>query len=254
MNSFSLDYIVDFRDVDRYFDIKPEAMMQILGKVSTHHEIEVFGLELDYMRKRNMAWILYQWKYVIDKPRQYAKTIKITTIPEIVKDMYVYRYYVIESEEGVIGHGLAHWVAVDLSTRRITRIPKDLSSMIMTGYATKEEFESIKNNMDVSALRFKIGEADFSTSFDVQFSDIDMNDHVTNAVYGRWAYETSYQWNKEFVESNYPYSLEMVYKKEKLPQGSVLSKIKTESMESLIEITDDDGTLLNLVKLTWKKR
>ena len=62
MKHFEMEYIVDFSDVDRYYDLKAESVLQILGRVSTFHEVQGFHLKPGYMSQWNMAWILYQWK------------------------------------------------------------------------------------------------------------------------------------------------------------------------------------------------
>ncbi|GEM_PF-551070 len=254
MNIFSMDYTVNFRDVDRFFDLTTESLMHILGKISTHHEIEGLGFRPGYMQERNMAWILYQWNIKITEPKQYARNIHIDTITETLKDMYVHRYFRITGDNGkIIGWASAVWVVIDTEKRRVIRIPDDLKKLL-DSVEKGADLTPFKENTDDKPLRFRLGDDTPEIKFDVLYSDIDMNGHVTNAVYGRWALEAVNSLDEDLLMTHYPEEFTCVYKKEKKPGGSVTVKLATENNETKMEVLDEDGTLLNLIRIRWAKR
>ena len=255
MKEYAMEYIVDFRDVDRYFDLKAEAVLQILGRVSTFHEVQGFKFKPGYMSQWNMAWILYQWKVTIIEPKLYAHKIKIRTLPVLKKDMYCYRYFLIEDMSGnIVAKAVSQWVAVDTDKRRISRIPKPVVEVITgDGILPEEAMETILK-VDVQALRKKDVPFEFELTIPVLYSDIDSNWHVNNTIYARWATETIYRMDPEYLLNNYHQTISIVYKKEKKPDGSVLSKLHIDGNTSYHEIWDEQGNLLTLMEITWVEK
>ena len=252
MNLFTMDYYTDFRDVDRYFDIRADSMMQVLGTISSHHEVRGFKFQPDYMKQRGMAWILYQWKIKILKPKQYARRLTFKTLPVVEKDVYCYRYYEIRDIEGeVVGYALAHWVAIDLDKRKITRIPEDLKALIQGDGIPTPEQKRIIDGSNKKPVRKRDTTFDFEIEIPLRYSDVDSNLHVNNAIYGGWATETIHQFDPEFLLKYYHEEIRVVYKKEKLPGGFVKSKLSLDGDTSYHEIYDEADNLLTLIEMKW---
>lgn len=251
MKHYTMDYVVDYRDVDHYFDLKAESLLQILSTVSMHDEILGFGMKPGYMSNWDMAWVLYQWKIEIKEPKQYARKIRIHTLPVLKKDIYSYRYYLLEDLDGnEIGKAVSQWVAVDLVKRRIGRIPQPVVDII-TGDGQLNEYQDRITKVDLNPLRRKKVNFDFEWKIPVLYSDIDSNEHVNNAIYARWATETVHAYKPNWMDSKYHSAINVVYKKEKQMGGSVTSKVYLEGDRSYHEIMDEDGTLLTLAEIKW---
>lgn len=254
MKHYTMDYVVDYRDVDQYFDLKAESLLQILSTVSTYDEILGFGMKPGYMAEWDMAWVLYQWKIELNEPKQYARKIRIHTLPVLKKDIYSYRYYLLEDLEGnEIGKALSQWVAVDLRKRRIGRIPQPVVEII-NGDGQLNEYQDRITKVDLKPLRRENVDFDFEWKIPVLYSDIDSNQHVNNAMYARWATETMHAYDSSWMNSKYHNSINIVYKKEKQLGGSVISKVYLEGDRSYHEIIDEDGTLLTLIEIKWVDR
>lgn len=252
MKHFEMDYIVDFHDVDRYFDLKAESVLQILGRVSTFHEVQGFRLAPGYMSEWNMAWILYQWKLEIFQPKLYARKIRVFTLPVLKKDMYCYRYFLLQDLKGnTVAQAVSQWVAVDTEKRRIGRIPAPVVEIITGDGILGEDLTRRIVDIDVQPLRKTDYEFELETRIPLLYSDIDSNWHVNNTIYARWATETIYQHDPDFLLHKYHETFNIVYKKEKKPGGSVLSRLHFEGDTSYHEIRDEDGTLLTLMEIRW---
>lgn len=255
MGLYSMDIYCDYRDVDRYFDLKAESIMQLLGTVSSNHEIKGFHLKPDYMSEYGLAWVLYQWKVKILKPKQYARKLTFRTVAETERDFYVYRNYGIYDEKGdIIGYALSHWVAIDTEKRKLARIPLEITDKINSyGEETPEEIR-IKAALDRKAMKKEKEEPEFSCEFEIGYYDVDANLHVNNAVYGRWIAETINRFDPEFCDRNYHSEFNVVYKKEKKPEGKVISKMRLSGRRSYHEIYDEEGNLLTLAEVLWTDR
>lgn len=255
LNQYTMDYIVDYRDVDRYFDIKAESLMQMLGTVATHHEVLGFHLKPGYMMEWGMAWILYQWKIEVIRPKQYARKLRVQTLPVLKKDMYCYRYYLIRDTEGeLVARAVSQWVAVDVEKRRIGRIPQPVAEIIEGDGILDEAIQRQIDEVDVAPLRKKIQTPDFELTIPILYSDIDSNLHVNNAIYGRWATETINAMDPAWLETRYHRAINVVYKKEKPPGGSVLSRLALDGDRTYHEIWDEAGNLLTLIEMTWVEK
>lgn len=251
---YTMDYIVDFRDVDRFHDLKAETLMQMFGTVSTHHEVLGMKLRPGYMMEWDMAWILYQWKIEVLRPKQYARKLTVHTVAVLKKDMYCYRYFLVKDLQGnEVARAVSQWVAVDMNKRRIGRIPEPVSEIIQQG----EVSESIRDRIlgvDVAPLRKRSVEFPFELEIPVLYSDVDSNQHVNNAIYARWATETIHAMDPAWLEGKYPSTINVVYKKEKAPGGIVRSKVRLEGTTSYHEIWDSEDNLLTLIELGWSDK
>lgn len=252
MNFFTMTYIVDYHNVDRYHDLTAESLMQIFGRVSSYHEVLGYRLKPGYMAQWDMTWILYQWKIRVFQPKQFARKMKLHTLAILRRDMYCYRYYLIEDMEGNdIARGVAQWVAVDTKKRRIARVPPPLQEILaQESDLSPEEKERIMA-IDMEPLRRRETEFEFELKIPVLWSDIDSNMHVNNSVYGKWVIETMHARDPHFLEKNYHKAMDIVYKKEKKPDGHVLSRVHLEGDTSWHEILDEEGNLLTLIHVQW---
>lgn len=252
MKNYSMNYVVDYRDVDQYFDLTAESLMKILGTVSMNHEILGYQLKPGYMGKWGMAWILYQWKIFLDEPKQYARYLQFKTAAVVQRGIYCYRYYHISDMEGnFIGTALSHWVAVDMEKRKIAKIPEAIKTLLESGGDLLPELAAVEAQMDLRPIRKQEEALDFQWTIPVLYSDVDSNGHVNNAVYGRWAVETIHAYDPKFLHNHYHKEIQVVYKKEKQPDGEVHSHLRLTNDRSYHEILDESGQLLTLIEMGW---
>lgn len=252
MDLYTMDYAIDYMDVDRYHDLTPDALMRIFGRVSSYHEVFGFRLKPGYMSEWNKAWILYQWKIQVKEPKQYARKVRVHTLVDLRRDMYCYRYYLIEDMQGrEVARGVAQWVAVDLEKRRISRIPEPVREIISQKSQLSAEDRARIMDIDLEPLRRTELNFDFQLKIPVLYADIDSNLHVNNTIYSKWAVETIHASDPEFLNHNYHASFDIVYKKEKKPGGHVFSRLHRSEDTTWHEILDEEENLLCLIRMTW---
>ncbi len=258
MVHFSKDIIVDFKETDRFLYLKLDSFLQMLNTVSMYHTVSL-GFSPDYMEEHHMAWVLYSWNLHLGDGDYYAKKITFKTFAIFHKDIYSHRYfYVLDENKKVLGYAVAVWIVIDTEKRKMTRIPEPIKQVFVNSLdKNNEDLEKrIIDGIKVTTLK-KMRNAVFTyeRTFPVRFHDIDSNFHVNNTVYVNWAMESLITpSNEEFLNHHVPVNLSIVYKKEKRPGGTVLVKSNLEDLASSHEIYDEEGCLLSLVELTWKKR
>ena len=68
-------HVVDFRDVDRNYNIKLSALLQILSTAATK-DFHYSGFDPMYLNRKNLAWVIYEAQIDMDVTRLYANTLK----------------------------------------------------------------------------------------------------------------------------------------------------------------------------------
>ena len=258
MKNYSKELTIDFKETDRFLNIKMDAFVQMLNTVSMYHTVSL-GMSPDYMDKRGLVWVLYQWRVHLENGKYYAKKLNFKNFAIFHKDIYSHRYFLVTDEAGtVVGYAVSVWIVIDLSKRKMVRIPEDIQETFFdrANPALSSQQEKIVEFLDTSPQRKKkVKEFTQERTFNLRFSDVDSNGHVNNTVYIAWALESMTVDNDEsFLIGNVPDDLSVIYKKEKLPSGKVLVRTLKTGVESYHEILDEDGSMLSIVELKWKKR
>lgn len=254
MKEYKEEYIVDFRDVDRDYHIKLPQLLEVLGTVSTKHT-DSLGIDPYYLQRRNMAWVLYDWRVEMEETKLYATSIKIRTFSVDRRGMYFIRYFGIYTSEGIrLGRGFSRWVVIDLEKRRITKVPKEILEVFKDG--SKEETREQLWMMEVSERELPSPVQNLNEGrklFDVRYYDVDVNRHVNNVKYVDWAIE-SLHGEGSFLSDFRIHGASIVYKKEKGPEGRVVATYSLKGNRSYHEIFSEDGQLLTVLNFEWKKK
>lgn len=244
-----------YTDTDSYGRVKNTRLLEILADVSMSHTEEEMGLPEDYMEQRGTHWVLYAWKVKLLKSDISDKKVFFTTFAIIEKEIYCYRYYIIKDEENnIIGYAFAHWIAIDIENRKLTKIPEDIREKIQASDIDESQRQKVIEMLNYKSLkRERNAVFDYERKIEVSYFDIDKNAHVNNAVYDRWALEALYGFDLGFLKHNEMLEFTVIYKKEKLEGGLIISRVKVDGDRSYHEILDEEGNLLAILEYKWKK-
>lgn len=258
MKEYQKDFIIDYKDVDRYLYLRLDAVVQMLNTLSMYHTVNL-GMEPDYMEKRGLVWVLYQWRLNLAEGRYYAQKLTFRTFAVFQKEIYSHRYFHAMDEAGnVVGTALSIWIVIDQEKRKMVKIPPDIQAAFSDRLhpALSPEQQTLVDQLDTSSLRRrKDAEFQEEKKVELRFTDIDSNGHVNNTVYVGWAVEAlKFQGDETFLETHVPQGLSIIYKKEKLPGGAVVIRTARQGQESYHEILDEEGCLLSILELSWKTR
>ena len=165
---------------DRYGFMRPITLMNLLqGLAGTHADSLGFGR--DACLKKNIAWVVtHMFIDIIDMPRSGDKLI-YSTWPTTAGGVRSERDFEVRDESGKLKiRAISQWVLIDLQTRRPMRISECFPDW--TGIDERvwnRDFDKcndfIPTKSHVMACRF---------------DDIDVNQHINNAVYAVWATES----------------------------------------------------------------
>lgn len=165
---------------DRYGFLRPVSLMNKLqGLAGTH--AEMLGAGREFCASHNIAWFLtHMFVDIPDMPRA-EETLIYSTWPASTSVIRSERDFEIKDKDGKLKlRAISQWVLIDLKTRRPVRI---------SDYVP-----------DWQGLPERVWDRDFDKGPDFiptrtcvmacRFDDIDVNQHINNAVYTVWATES----------------------------------------------------------------
>lgn len=243
ITSMVKEYDIKSFEVNANNEIKPFVLLHYLEDMAYIHA-ENFHFGYTDIYPRGYAWFVLKYHMKFNKlPKSWDK-IQIMTWPAINKGIQCRREFEIYDDKDVkIGAVTSIWVLIDINNQRIANPHKALNfPPLAEQYALNSSFEKIP----------VVNCVDFEKVFEIQFNDIDLNQHVNNSNYVAWATATM---PYEFLSSNSISELEINYKKEAKYGMSILSQVEyNKATNRTIHSFKDKNTgeYLSGVKIIWK--
>ena len=171
-------------EVDAFGLLEIPALAGYLQEVAGHHAEEL-GVGLDALRTRGLTWVLGRERLEIASSIVLGDEVEIETWPSGLDRLAANREFLVRRRDGTeVARATTVWFVMDLATRRPVRpdrvldprLPREPSPHVAPlepgRHAALEQWELQKR-------------------FHVRYSDIDVNQHVTNTSYVAWALEAA---------------------------------------------------------------
>lgn len=165
-------------ECDMNGNIHLAAMMGHMQEIA-NEQLTIIDLSYEKLAQNNMAFLLSSMGIKINKLPKMEQQVAMTTYPEPSKGAKFYRTVVVKDMQGdILLVAKTVWLLVDIKNRKILR-----PSIFFNEYP----FDTMKCdlNLDYLVSYKKPKNITFDTSelYMVQYSDIDVNNHVNNAKY-----------------------------------------------------------------------
>ena len=145
-----------------------------------HHELGISGF---HMALKGLKWVVAQYRIRIHCPMNWLTPFTLSTGRYPWNNLYETRTFTITDPDGrVLVRATGIWVLVKADTGRPVRLNRHMPPELMD-QAPGEDPQLVKSRPALSLDTPHTG-------FRVMFHDLDMNQHVNNAVYVRWAIES----------------------------------------------------------------
>ena len=165
---------------DRFGLMRPIMLMNELQGLASKHA-DILGAGREHCFAHNVAWVItHMFVDIIDMPRS-DEVLVYSTWPCNTGAVRSERDFEIRDKNGKLKiRAISQWVLIDLNTRRPMRISDCFPDwMGMTERVWDRDFDKcadfVPTKSHVMACRF---------------DDIDVNQHINNAVYTVWATES----------------------------------------------------------------
>lgn len=225
---------------DRYGNMRPLILMNELQGMGDRHA-EQLGVGYKFCQAHGLAWVVTHYLVdIIEMPTE-LEDIEISTWPSCQDALRATRDFEIRGSDGrLLVRATSQWVLIDIARRRPMRLDENLPRwMINECRAWDRTFEKF---------------ADFTPRkthvFKCRFDDVDVNQHINNAVYAVWATESvGYAFRNQHMLTR----LEINFKKEIKPDTpQVYVDVLIDGNVSYHKIRTDDNTEHASVICTWK--
>ena len=226
---------------DRYGNVRPLILMNELQSMADTHA-EKIGVGRTFLLENNLAWVcIYYLVDIIELPHE-NEELKFITWPSVADALRTARDFEVRGADNrLMVRATSQWVLIDMTRRRPVALTDKLPlSAMVAERAWDKPFDKIPTF-----------DTDKTHIMKCRFDDIDVNQHINNAVYAVWATESvGYTYRNEHVLRG----IELNYKKEINPdEPEVAIDVKIDGNTSYHKIRTGDIEHA-VVICYWKKR
>lgn len=180
--TYNQEFLITSADVNFKQELRISSLSNFLIQIATSHA-NILGWGFEDMIKHKLSWVLYGMQIELDSYPKWEETIRIETWPK-GSDRFVYLrdYLIYNSSDEIIGRVSSSWLLIDIERRR-PRIHDP-------------ENKVFKQNLDRHAISKLmptikyLGETELEKKFEVNYSDVDINQHLTTTRYIDWLFDT----------------------------------------------------------------
>ena len=166
---------------DRYGYLRPIMLMNLLQGAAASHAEEL-GAGRTYCGEHNIAWVVTHYMIDIIELPKFKDMVVLKTWPSMHNGLRSYRDFEIRNKEDgrLMIRATSQWVLINLETRRLLRLNEELPNW---GSIDERVWDTAFNK----APKF---DATKTHVVKCRFDDVDVNQHINNAVYAVWATES----------------------------------------------------------------
>lgn len=181
-NKYTENKIVKTFQCDKHGFIRPVILMNYLQDVADTHA-EVLGAGREFCIEKGIAWVVTHYLVdIVQLPRE-SDSLVITTWPAVHGPLKAVRDFEIHNPNGdLMIRATSQWILIDMAGRRPLRL---------NDYLPADWVNGSNRALDLPFDKFP----DFVPTkqdnlFFIRYDDVDVNQHVNNAVYAKWATES----------------------------------------------------------------
>ncbi|MFU0824498.1 acyl-[acyl-carrier-protein] thioesterase [Clostridium sp.] len=239
------EYEIHYYEADYRKQALMTSLIDYFNDVATFQS-EGLGIGIDYMKEKNMTWILYKWDINVKEYPKYGEKVIVRTEPCAVKKFYAYRkFYIFNMKKEVIATASSVWLLIDIREKRPLRVTAGL----IKAYGLDDDNHEI---LKIDKI-IKLDKEESSLEFKVRYSDIDTNGHVNNEKYAAWLIESV---PIDIVSNRTLANMKITYKKETKYGENINVITASKQVEDKIvfshRILNENGDEITLGETTWK--
>lgn len=197
---------------DQYDNLSPWSAVRLFQEIACLHSM-THSIGFSELIKQGRAWVICRAYYRFDRLPHEAEPVTLKTWSRGTDGLFAFRDSQILDQQGnAIVASTTYWVIIELSTRHVVRMHDFMDSFkYYDGFATECQ--------RLDRLRIPKGSVlgDPVAQFNVVPSMLDHTNHVNNAEYVRWIFDTLPQG----TNIDKPYRLFLEYQQETQPSEQV---------------------------------
>ena len=241
IQKFNADYHIKSYECDHSGRLRLLTLMNIFQDIADAHST-IMGVGIEHCLKNGLAWIGAQYLIEIENMPAWHEDIHICSWPAAEKKVGAVRDFIVtDNLKTPIIKASSLWILIDYNRKR----PVCLRDHLPCYQAIEERV------LDTDFPRLPdLERCDFMTTFKIRYDDIDVNQHVNNAVYPLWATESV---PEDFRLKFQPQRLEVAFKKESLYGENIRVETQIDGLLTLhCILSEKDNRELARIRILWK--
>lgn len=250
---------ISYSSLDSRGQLKIISILNFFQDTAAEHASDM-GISGFDLAKQNFAWVISSYQIKIIKSPQWNDEILIKTWRIPFKNLYELRFFTIQDKNGTdMIEATGTWIMVKKENSR----PVRLSRFIPDTPLCKNRINPVPSSCDTPGIKtqgmnqkLKLPEKiHCKLPFKVRMQDLDMNQHVNNAIYIEWAVETL---PEDFIGVYRPAQVDVSFHKPSFYGDTILSSteiLKDPSApvtrHSIIREKKDAPVELARINITW---
>ncbi len=208
--SLKKEYFIHSYEADLNGKVSIISILKYFQETAWIHA-EQLGVGYSHIYNKNLAWILSRLSVKMYSYPKWGEKIFIKTWPTGLDNLYCYRdFKILNEKDEIIGKATSTWFVVDIASRR----PQRTSTYIDL---------NIEPDVEKAFEKWapKLGKTEYSNSeysYDVKYSDIDVNGHVNNVNYLKFTLDT---YKTDFIKERQISELHINFQNETLIDDSI---------------------------------
>lgn len=172
---YSFDSRIRYSETDSEGKLTLEALIDYFQDCSTFHS-EDLGVGLQYLKERNMVWVLSSWQIVVDRFPDLCEHVTVGTYPYAFKGCFGYRNFVMKDERGTyIARANSLWTLLHTENFK----PAHPTEEMLKKYELEEKLP-----MEYAGRKIEVpGNGALAEEIVVRAQHLDTNHHVNNGQY-----------------------------------------------------------------------
>ncbi|MBQ8475504.1 hypothetical protein IJ531_00420 [bacterium] len=226
----SENFKLRYSEIDCTHTLKPQILLNFMQDLASDNA-QKLGFGYSFVRENNLAWFLLKYHIEFYDYPEKIYNIEILTNPRGYNKLFAYRDFEIKYDSSIIARAASIWGLVDINTKSMVLIAPKLKNCVNFSQYQKSDsdlvFEKIK----------PIDRVDFEKEFEAMYDDLDVNQHVNNSNYIKWALEVL---DFDFIKTHKLKTIDMVFKKELKYSEHIISRAQKENSTTLHTLINKD--------------
>lgn len=206
-------FVITSADADMWKRLKLSSILNLFIQAAIN-SADKLGFGYNLLQEQHLFWVFSRLHVEIYAPAFWKDEIIVRTWPKTIdKPFYIRDFEIFDAKGEILAAATSSWLAIDLDTKR----PK-----IIEGFEA-DSFIRMKDKHALNIIPAKLQSVGGETvdEFKTNYSDIDLNLHVTSTRYIDWMMDSL---PIDFHKENYPKSLQINFVKETFPGDIVQIK------------------------------
>lgn len=219
-NIFENEFLISSADADYFQTLSYSGLINFLIQSAWKHA-EILGFGTEFLHQNKLFWVLSRIFITIVKKPLWNNSLTVRTWPrEIDRLFYLRDMEVIDASGELVAAATTRWLIVDIESKRPRLFRPDHPAFIVNSGKRALDKD------DLSITFFTEDPEYFTRS--AEFSDLDLNRHLTTTRYVDWMMDT---FAIDYLEEHPVKNLQMNFMKE-IPARTVVKITRTFDKEN----------------------